>query len=137
MNYFISSWISTQGPLQVFSTIGGLHIVSHGGLTCFHDMSADLTLVHLLADYSYVDIWKTMSQHDCQMDHLQEDSRRMKGSRPLDRGVLRRAADGSSVIIYRRTNVRNPKLCSCVQHMAHGCLNDTIPAGSFRYRIQN
>ena len=28
MNYFISSWISTQGPLQVFSTIGGLHIVS-------------------------------------------------------------------------------------------------------------
>lgn len=26
MNYFISSWISEQGPLQVFSTIGGLHI---------------------------------------------------------------------------------------------------------------
>jgi hypothetical protein len=26
MNYFISSWISSMGPLQVFSTIGGLHI---------------------------------------------------------------------------------------------------------------
>jgi len=26
MNYFVSSWISSQGPLQVFSTIGGLHI---------------------------------------------------------------------------------------------------------------
>lgn len=26
MNYFISSWLSTQGPLQVFSIIGGLHI---------------------------------------------------------------------------------------------------------------
>ncbi|KAF9734281.1 hypothetical protein PMIN03_006557 [Paraphaeosphaeria minitans] len=26
MNYFISSWISSMGPLQVFSIIGGLHI---------------------------------------------------------------------------------------------------------------
>ncbi|KAF2203835.1 serine/threonine kinase 16 [Delitschia confertaspora ATCC 74209] len=26
MNYFISSWITKQGPLQVFSVIGGLHI---------------------------------------------------------------------------------------------------------------
>ncbi|ORY11303.1 serine/threonine kinase 16 [Clohesyomyces aquaticus] len=26
MNYFISSWITKQGPLQVFSIIGGLHI---------------------------------------------------------------------------------------------------------------
>ncbi|KEF61961.1 uncharacterized protein A1O9_03533 [Exophiala aquamarina CBS 119918] len=26
MNYFISDWISKQGPLQVFSTVGGLHI---------------------------------------------------------------------------------------------------------------
>ncbi|KAF2661911.1 serine/threonine kinase 16 [Lophiostoma macrostomum CBS 122681] len=26
MNYFISSWITSQGPLQVFSIIGGLHI---------------------------------------------------------------------------------------------------------------
>ena len=26
MNYFISSWISNQGPLEVFSIIGGLHI---------------------------------------------------------------------------------------------------------------
>lgn len=26
MNYFISSWITNQGPLQVFSIIGGLHI---------------------------------------------------------------------------------------------------------------
>ncbi|KAF2877601.1 serine/threonine kinase 16 [Massariosphaeria phaeospora] len=26
MNYFISSWIMNQGPLQVFSIIGGLHV---------------------------------------------------------------------------------------------------------------
>ncbi|KAF1998816.1 serine/threonine kinase 16 [Amniculicola lignicola CBS 123094] len=26
MNYFISSWITNQGPLQVFSIIGGIHI---------------------------------------------------------------------------------------------------------------
>ncbi|KAF2102208.1 serine/threonine kinase 16 [Rhizodiscina lignyota] len=26
MNYFISSWITNQGPLEVFSIIGGLHI---------------------------------------------------------------------------------------------------------------
>ncbi|KAF2475771.1 serine/threonine kinase 16 [Lindgomyces ingoldianus] len=26
MNYFISAWITNQGPLQVFSIIGGLHI---------------------------------------------------------------------------------------------------------------
>lgn len=26
MNYFISSWISNQGPLEVFSIIGGVHI---------------------------------------------------------------------------------------------------------------
>jgi len=26
MNYFVSSWISKEGPLEVFSIIGGLHI---------------------------------------------------------------------------------------------------------------
>lgn len=26
MNYFISDWITEQGPLQVFSIIGGVHI---------------------------------------------------------------------------------------------------------------
>jgi hypothetical protein len=26
MNYFISDWITKQGPLEVFSIIGGLHI---------------------------------------------------------------------------------------------------------------
>lgn len=26
MNYFISSWITNEGPLEVFSIIGGIHI---------------------------------------------------------------------------------------------------------------
>jgi hypothetical protein len=26
MNYFIADWITTQGPLEVFSIIGGIHI---------------------------------------------------------------------------------------------------------------
>jgi len=26
MNYFIASWITDQGPLEVFSIIGGIHI---------------------------------------------------------------------------------------------------------------
>jgi hypothetical protein len=26
MNYFIADWINTQGPLEVFSIIGGIHI---------------------------------------------------------------------------------------------------------------
>lgn len=76
MNYFISSWISNQGPLQVFSTIGGLHIVSIDGIRrCRAAPSHLLTeVVHLRLDNSDVDLWEAVSQHDCEVDDFQEDS---------------------------------------------------------------